>query len=85
MNSEPLPKNSQTDWQRLDAMNDGDIDLSDCPEATPEMFANAVVRTGLSADTQSDKSLQQVMDEIGEKAETQGLTPEILEALLRDE
>ncbi|MGC1309340.1 MAG: hypothetical protein WA885_19135 [Phormidesmis sp.] len=35
--------------------------------------------------TQSGISLQQVMDEIGAKAEARGLTPEILETLLRDE
>ncbi|MDV3002440.1 MAG: hypothetical protein N5P05_004095 (plasmid) [Chroococcopsis gigantea SAG 12.99] len=28
-------------------MKDEDIDLSDCPEATPEMFASAIVRKGL--------------------------------------
>lgn len=44
MNSEPTLSNSQTDWQRLDAMSDEDIDFSDCPEITPEMFARAVVR-----------------------------------------
>lgn len=32
-----------------------------------------------------DKSLQTVMDEIGKAAEARGLTPEILETLLRDE
>ncbi|MBE9049343.1 BrnA antitoxin family protein [Nostocales cyanobacterium LEGE 11386] len=47
MNSEPTSSNSQTDLQRLDAMTDKDIDLSDCPEVTPEMFAKAVVRRGL--------------------------------------
>lgn len=47
MNNEPTSSNSQTDWQRLDAMSDEDIDLSDCPEITPEMFAKAVVRRGL--------------------------------------
>lgn len=31
------------------------------------------------------KSLKTVMDEIGARAEARGLTPEILEALLRDE
>ncbi|MGD1867187.1 MAG: hypothetical protein ACFB0D_21775 [Phormidesmis sp.] len=35
--------------------------------------------------TQSDASLQQIMDDIGAKAEEQGLTPQMLEALLRDE
>jgi uncharacterized protein (DUF4415 family) len=44
MNNKPTLSNSQTDWQRLDAMSDEDIDLSDCPEITPEMFARAVVR-----------------------------------------
>lgn len=47
MNNESTSSNSQTDWQRLDAMTDEDIDLSDCPEITPEMFAKAVVRRGL--------------------------------------
>ncbi|MBW4581449.1 MAG: BrnA antitoxin family protein [Tildeniella nuda ZEHNDER 1965/U140] len=47
MNNESTSSNSQTDWQRLDAMSDEDIDLSDCPEITPEMFAKAVVRRGL--------------------------------------
>lgn len=30
-------------------MTDEEIDLSDCPEVTPEMFAQAVVRRGLPA------------------------------------
>ena len=47
MNNESTSSNSQTDWQRLDAMSDEDIDFSDCPEVTPEMFAKAVVRRGL--------------------------------------
>ena len=40
-------KTSKTDWTRLEALRDEDIDLSDCPELTPEQFANAVVRVGL--------------------------------------
>jgi hypothetical protein len=44
MSNEPIFKKSQTDWQRLDAMEDEDIDLSDCPEITPEQFARAIVR-----------------------------------------
>jgi uncharacterized protein (DUF4415 family) len=47
MSNESISRNSQTDWQRLDAMSDEDIDLSDCPEVTPEQFAKAVVRRGL--------------------------------------
>ena len=37
-------ENSATDWARIDAMRDEDIDFSDSPELTPEMFAKAVVR-----------------------------------------
>jgi hypothetical protein len=44
MNNESISRNSQTDWQRLDAMTDDDIDLLDCPEVSPEMFSRAVVR-----------------------------------------
>jgi len=40
-------KELSTDWERLDALEDEDIDLSDIPEITPEMFAKAVVRRGL--------------------------------------
>lgn len=38
---------SGTDWKRLKAMKDKDIDLSDSPELTPQMFARAIVRRGL--------------------------------------
>ena len=37
-------KKSETDLNRIDAMKDEDIDFSDAPEATPEMFARAVLR-----------------------------------------
>lgn len=47
MNNEFTSSKSQTDWQRLDAMTDEDIDLSDCREITAKMFAKAVVRRGL--------------------------------------
>ncbi|MEA5621160.1 BrnA antitoxin family protein [Cronbergia sp. UHCC 0137] len=47
MSNEPISSKSQTDWQRLDAMTDEDIDFSDCPEITPELFAKAVVNKGL--------------------------------------
>lgn len=47
MNNEPTLNKSQTDGQRLDAMSDEDIDLSDCPEITPELFAKATVKRGL--------------------------------------
>ena len=47
MNKAFTSEESLTDWKRLDALQDEDIDLSDAPEITPEMFAKAVVRRGL--------------------------------------
>lgn len=47
MSKSSTSKKSLTDWERLDAMQDEDIDLSEVPELTPEMFANAVVERGL--------------------------------------
>ena len=44
MNNKSIFNKSETDLARLDAMSDEDIDFSDCPEVTPEMFAKAVVR-----------------------------------------
>lgn len=38
---------SRTDWKRVRAMTDADIDFSDSPEVTPEQFARAIVREGL--------------------------------------
>ena len=40
-------KTDQTDYERLDAMKDEDIDFSDLPEVPPEMFARGIVRRGL--------------------------------------
>ena len=37
----------QTDWDSVDKLRDKDIDLSDNPEITAEMFAKAVLRKGL--------------------------------------
>ncbi len=47
MKKSRISSKSQTNWARLDALKDADIDLSDTPEITPEMFARAVVRRGL--------------------------------------
>lgn len=39
-------KASQTNWERIDAMQDEDIDLSDIPEVTEEQARQAVLRVG---------------------------------------
>jgi len=40
-------KRSRTDWKRIDAMRDEDIDYSDIPKLGPEFFANAILWPGL--------------------------------------
>ena len=47
MSKQNIPGKSRTDWKRMDAMRDEDIDTSDIPEITPEQFAKAIVRKGL--------------------------------------
>jgi uncharacterized protein (DUF4415 family) len=44
MKKRSTTKKSETDWKRVDAMTDADIDLSETPEWTREMFARAVLR-----------------------------------------
>ena len=47
MRKKPISQKSQTDWDRVDKLQDKDIDFNDNPEVTPEMFAKAVLRKGL--------------------------------------
>jgi len=44
MNKPRTSRKSLTDWKRIDAMRDEDIDYSDSPPATPEMWARGVLR-----------------------------------------
>ncbi len=37
---------SGTDWKRIDAMRDADIDYSDNPKLGPDFFANAILWPG---------------------------------------
>lgn len=47
MSKRSSSKASKTDLKRLRALKDEQIDLSENPEVSPEMFARAVVRRGL--------------------------------------
>ena len=58
MKKKSISKKSQTDFARLDKMKDKDIDLSDAPEITPEMFAKAIVRRGLKPRTKTQLTLR---------------------------
>ncbi len=65
-------KESLTDWERLDALQDEDIDLSDMPEVTPEMFAKAVVRRGLKPTPSKQQVTIRLDDDVLEWFRAQG-------------
>lgn len=44
MNKSNTINKSETDWARIDAMKDEDIDFSDNLKVTPEMFARGIRR-----------------------------------------
>jgi uncharacterized protein (DUF4415 family) len=44
MSDEPMNKHSETDWSRIDAMTDDEIDTSDIPPLTDEFFKRARIR-----------------------------------------
>jgi len=39
-------RRSRTDWKRVDALKDEDIDFSDTPELGPDFFAHAIIWPG---------------------------------------
>jgi len=47
MKQKSISEESVTDWERVEAMTDAEIDLSDIPAIAPEKFAQAIVRRGL--------------------------------------
>ena len=55
MRKKPTSRKSETDWKRIDAMKDEDIDLSDIPEVPPEMFARGIIRRGLKPVRRKDQ------------------------------
>ncbi|MEG3932898.1 hypothetical protein QT990_16855 [Microcoleus sp. T3_B1] len=51
MNADAMNNTSQTDWARIDAMSDEDIDTSDSPPLSEEFFTRAQLRRPQSAIT----------------------------------
>ena len=58
MKKKPISKKSQTNFARLDKMKDEDIDYSDAPAITPEMFAKSIIRRGLKPRTKTQLTLR---------------------------
>ena len=72
MSKKPISSKSETDWERLDAMTDEDIDLSDCPEITPEQFAKAIVRRGLPVEKNKAQVTLRIDNDVLEWFKSQG-------------
>ena len=72
MSNNSISNTSETDWQRLDEMTDSEIDLSDCPEVTPEQFAQAVVRQGLPAEKNKAQVTLRIDSDVLEWFKSQG-------------
>ena len=75
---------SQTDWKRIDALKDEDIDFSESPEIPPEMFARAMVRRGLKPVRRKEQLTLRIDSDVVEwfKRQGQGYQTKI-NALLR--
>ncbi|MBU1170885.1 MAG: BrnA antitoxin family protein [Proteobacteria bacterium] len=55
---------SQTDWNSVDSMSDEDIDYSDIPEVTPELFAKAILRKGLKPVTRKSQVTLRIDEDV---------------------
>lgn len=55
---------SQTDWNRVDSMGDEDIDYSDIPEVTPELFAKTILRKGLKPVTRKSQVTLRIDEDV---------------------
>jgi uncharacterized protein (DUF4415 family) len=74
MSKKPISRKSETDtdWERLDAMTDLEIDLSDCPEIKLEQFAKAVVRQGLPENKNKSQVTLRIDNDVLEWFKSQG-------------
>jgi uncharacterized protein (DUF4415 family) len=72
MNEKIISSKSETDLQRLERTIDEDIDLSDCPEITPEQFAKAVVRQGLPVNRNKAQVTLRIDSDVLEWFKSQG-------------
>jgi uncharacterized protein (DUF4415 family) len=63
MNNASSPNTSETDWARIDAMADEDIDFSDIREITEAQIARATLRFGGVEVEPGKRPLQVLLDD----------------------
>ena len=85
MNNELILNKSLTDWQRLETMEDEDIDFSDCPEITPSQFAKATVHRRTKSIQTKESVMLNIDVDVIEWFKSQGESYQNqINALLRD-
>ncbi len=65
-------KKSRTDWKYLDSLKEEDIDFSDIPEVSAEMFARGIVRRGLKPVVRKKQLTLRVDSDVVEWYQNQG-------------
>ena len=65
-------KKSATEWKRVDSTKDKDIDETDLPEVSPEMFAKGLVRSGLKPSARKQQLTIRVDGDVLEWYKRQG-------------
>lgn len=84
MKQSTITKKSHTDWKRVDALKDAEIDLSDTPELTPKMFARAIVRRRLKPVLRKEQLTLRIDSDVLDWYRKQGLGYQTrINALLR--
>ncbi len=73
MNADTMNSTSKTDWERIDAMRDEDIDTSDIPPLSAEFWAKAKLRSPkqITASVQIDSETFAWFQSQGENASQQ--------------
>ena len=64
MKKKHISYKSQTEWERVDKLQDNEIDFSDIPEVTPEMFAKAILRKGLKPVARKSQVTLRIDDDV---------------------
>lgn len=72
MSKKTISKQSKTDWKRVDALTDEEIDRSEAPEIPAEMFARAIVRRGLKPVSRKTQLTLRVDSDVLEWYKNQG-------------
>lgn len=63
---------SETDWEKINTMTDDEIDFSDNPKVSPEMFARGILRKNLKPITRKSQLTLRIDQDVIEFFKSQG-------------